>query len=99
MSEELGTSAGDGRWHEYSISIEDYLAQEKKLASNVDFYSASAYYQMGIPIDLYTPIFALSRIGGWVGHVIEQYSENRLIRPRANYTGPLDSQYVPIDQR
>ncbi|WP_415489183.1 citrate synthase [Candidatus Hikarchaeum yamanae] len=99
MSEELGTAAGDSRWHEYSVSIEDYLDQEKRLASNVDFYSASAYYQMGIPIDLYTPIFALSRIGGWVGHVIEQYSENRLIRPRANYTGPLDSKYIPIDQR
>jgi citrate synthase len=99
MSEELGVAAGDRRWHEYSISIENYLGQEKGLSSNVDFYSASAYYQMGIPIDLYTPIFAISRIGGWVGHVIEQYSENRLIRPRANYTGPLDSKYLPIEKR
>ena len=99
MSEELGAAAGDSRWHEYSTSIENYLHQEKGLSSNVDFYSASAYYQMGIPIDLYTPIFAISRIGGWVGHVIEQYSENRLIRPRANYTGPLDSKYVPIEKR
>ena len=99
MSEELGVAAGDRRWHEYSISIENYLDQEKGLSSNVDFYSASAYYQMGIPIDLYTPIFAISRIGGWVGHVIEQYSENRLIRPRANYTGQLDSKYLPIEKR
>ena len=99
MSEELGAAAGDRRWHEYSISIENYLGQEKGLSANVDFYSASAYYQMGIPIDLYTPIFAISRIGGWVGHVIEQYSENRLIRPRANYTGPLDSKYLPINKR
>ena len=99
MSEELGAAAGDRRWHEYSISIENYLGQEKGLSANVDFYSASAYYQMGIPIDLYTPIFAISRIGGWVGHVIEQYSENRLIRPRANYTGPLDLKYLPINKR
>ena len=99
MSEELGAAAGDRRWHEYSISIENYLGQEKGLSANVDFYSASAYYQMGIPIDLYTPIFAISRIGGWVAHVIEQYSENRLIRPRANYTGPLDSKYLPINKR
>ncbi len=99
MSEELGAAAGDRRWHEYSISIENYLGQEKGLSANVDFYSASAYYQMGIPIDLYTPIFAISRIGGWVGHVIEQYSENRLIRPRANYTGPLELKYLPINKR
>ena len=99
MSESLGIAAGNRRWHEYSVSIEDYMNQEKGLSSNVDFYSASAYYQMDIPLDLYTPIFALSRIGGWIGHVIEQYSENRLIRPRANYTGPLDLKYLPLDQR
>ena len=99
MSKSLGLSSGDMRWYDYSISIESYLSQEKGLASNVDFYSGSAYYQMGIPIDLYTPIFALSRVGGWVGHSIEQLSDNRLIRPRANYIGPSDMTYIPIDER
>jgi len=69
------------------------------LAPNVDFYSASTYYQMGIPIDIYTPIFALARAGGWIAHVLEQYADNQLIRPRARYTGPTDAEYVPIDER
>jgi citrate synthase len=95
----LGEASGDKRWYEYSTGIEEYMMDEKGLAPNVDFYSASTYYQMGIPIDIYTPIFAMSRVGGWIAHVLEQYDDNRLIRPRANYTGPEDSEFVPLNDR
>ena len=98
-SEELGEAAGDTRWYEMSRDIESYMKEEKSIAPNVDFYSASTYYQMGIPIDIYTPIFALSRVGGWIAHVLEQYDDNRLIRPRARYVGETDREWVPISQR
>jgi len=98
-SKELGEAAGSLKWYEMSTTIEDYLAEEKGLAPNVDFYSASTYYQMGIPIDIYTPIFAMSRVGGWTAHVLEQYEDNRLIRPRARYVGPTDQEFVPIEER
>jgi len=98
-SEALGEAAGDTKWYEMSVAIEEYIAEEKGLAPNVDFYSASTYYQMGIPIDLYTPIFAVSRVGGWLAHVLEQWEDNRLIRPRAQYTGPEDAEFVPVDER
>ena len=98
-SEALGEAAGDTKWYEMSVAIEEYIAEEKGLAPNVDFYSASTYYQMGIPIDLYTPIFAVSRVGGWLAHVLEQWEDNRLIRPRAQYTGPEDADFVPVDER
>jgi citrate synthase len=99
QSEALAEAAGDTRWYDYSVAIEEYVMQEKGLAPNVDFYSASTYYQMGIPIDIYTPIFAMSRVGGWIAHVLEQYEENRLIRPRARYVGPRDRSFVPVDER
>jgi citrate synthase len=99
QSEELGEAAGDTKWYEMSVAIEEYMKEEKGLAPNVDFYSASTYYQMGIPIDIYTPIFALSRAGGWIAHVLEQYEDNRLIRPRAKYVGDEDVEFVPIDER
>ena len=100
-SKELGEAAGSLKWYEMSTTIEQYLMDEKGLAPNVDFYSASTYYQMGIPIDIYTPIFAMSRVGGWVAHVIEYIEDNRLIRPRARYTGPdpSETEFVPIDER
>lgn len=98
-SEELGHAAGDTKWYEYSVAIEEYIQDEKGLAPNVDFYSASTYYQMGIPIDTYTPIFALSRVGGWIAHVLEQYEDNRLIRPRARYTGNEEREFTPIEDR
>jgi citrate synthase len=100
-SKELGEAAGSLKWYEMSTTIEDYLMEEKGLAPNVDFYSASTYYQMGIPIDIYTPIFAMSRVGGWVAHVLEYVEDNRLIRPRARYTGPSpeETEFVPIDKR
>ncbi|WP_435365034.1 citrate synthase [Haloarchaeobius sp. DYHT-AS-18] len=98
-SEELGQAAGTPQWHDYSVAIEEYLTAEKGLAPNVDFYSASTYYQMGIPIDIYTPIFVMSRVGGWIAHVLEQYDDNRLIRPRARYVGPMDEAFVDVDER
>ena len=100
-SKELGEAAGSLEWYEMSTAIETYLQEEKGLAPNVDFYSASTYYQMGIPIDIYTPIFAMSRVGGWVAHVIEYIDDNRLIRPRARYTGPDpdETAFVPLDER
>jgi len=99
QSEALGEAAGDTKWYEMSVDIEEFLAEEKGLAPNVDFYSASMYYQMGIPTDIYTPIFAMSRSGGWIAHVLEQYEDNRLIRPRARYVGPTDQEFVPIEDR
>ena len=98
-SEALGEAAGDTKWYEMSVAIEEYIAEEKGLAPNVDFYSATTYYQMGIPIDLFTPIFAVSRVGGWLAHVLEQWEDNRLIRPRALYTGDDDADFVPVDER
>jgi citrate synthase len=100
MSKELGQRAGTPRWFEISQRIEALVLGEKKLYPNVDFYSASTYYTMGIPIDLYTPIFAVSRMSGWTAHVLEQLANNRLIRPRAEYTGPTYPQaWVPVEQR
>jgi len=98
-SEQLGETVGDPRWYDYSVTIEEYMAETKGLAPNVDFYSASMYYQMGIPVDLYTPIFALSRVGGWIAHMLEQYEDSRLIRPRAHYVGDRDREFVPIEER
>jgi citrate synthase len=87
MSEELGESSGNSKWFKMSRAIEKYILAEKKLNANVDFYSASTYTMLGIDIDLFTPIFAVSRISGWAAHVIEQLDDNRLIRPRAEYIG------------
>jgi citrate synthase len=100
MSRELGERAGEPQWFAMSQRIEALVHGEKKLNPNVDFYSASTYYTMRIPIELFTPIFAVSRISGWSAHVLEQYANNRLIRPRAEYLGPTYPQtYVPLDQR
>ncbi|MGH9414691.1 MAG: citrate synthase [Terriglobales bacterium] len=100
LSKELCQAAGKTQLYEHSQQIEEYIKREKNLNPNVDFYSASAYYAMGISPDLYTPIFAISRMGGWTAHVLEQYSDNRLIRPRAEYVGPKVPQtYVAIDKR
>jgi citrate synthase len=100
MSRDLGKRAGNTAWFEMSQRIEALVKAEKKLNPNVDFYSASTYYTLGIAIDLYTPIFAVSRISGWTAHILEQYANNRLIRPRADYTGPeYPQRFVPLDQR
>jgi citrate synthase len=100
MSRDLGKRAGHPAWFDMSQRIEGLVKSEKKLNPNVDFYSASMYYTLGIPIDLYTPIFAVSRMSGWTAHILEQYANNRLIRPRADYTGPSYPQrFVPLEQR
>jgi citrate synthase len=100
MSRELGKRGGNTAWFEMSQRIEALVKGEKRLNPNVDFYSASTYYSLGIPIDLYTPIFAVSRMSGWTAHVLEQYANNRLIRPRADYTGPSYPQrFVPLEAR
>ena len=100
MSEKLGRDAGQTKWYEMSRAIELYINKDKKLNANVDFYSASTYATLGIDIDLYTPIFAVSRIAGWAAHVIEQLDDNRLIRPRADYIGPVyPSKYVEMGER
>jgi citrate synthase len=100
MSKDLGERAGNTRWFEMSQRIEKLMTGEKKLYPNVDFYSASTYYTLGIPIDLFTPIFAVSRISGWTAHCLEQYGNNRLIRPRTDYIGPNYPQtFLALDQR
>jgi citrate synthase len=100
MSSEVGQRAGQPIWFEMSQRIEALLKAEKKLNPNVDFYSASTYHSLGIAVDLFTPIFAVSRISGWTAHVLEQYANNRLIRPRADYVGPeYPQRYVAVDVR
>jgi citrate synthase len=100
MSEDLGRSAGNTKWFDMSRKIELFVNEEKKLNANVDFYSASTYTTLGVEIDLFTPIFAISRIAGWTAHVIEQLDDNRLIRPRADYIGPPYPQpYTLIEKR
>ncbi len=99
MSKELGERTGNLRWYEMSVKIEKIVKEEKYLYPNVDFFSASVYYMLGIPIDLFTPIFAISRTAGWTAHILEQYAHNRLIRPLAEYTGPVDLHYEPIESR
>ncbi|WNQ09933.1 citrate synthase [Paenibacillus aurantius] len=99
MSQELGKITGNLNWYEMSIKIEDIVTGQKGLKPNVDFYSASVYTSLEIPRDLFTPIFAISRTSGWTAHILEQYENNRLIRPRAEYTGPATQKYVPIEKR
>jgi citrate synthase len=100
MSEDLSRAANNTKWFDMSQQIEQYIKSEKKLNANVDFYSASTYTTLGIDLDLFTPIFAISRISGWAAHVIEQLDDNRLIRPRAEYIGPeYPAKYVSIQNR
>ncbi len=100
LSEELGRRTGQVHLYQASKAIEETVKELKGLNANVDFYSASTYYSLGIPIDLFTPIFAVSRMSGWTAHVMEQYRNNRLIRPRADYKGaPVGKPWLPIDQR
>jgi citrate synthase len=100
MSRELCQRAGMPQWFEMSQRIEAVVKAEKKLYPNVDFYSATTYHALGIPINLFTPIFAVSRISGWTAHILEQYANNRLIRPRAEYIGPeYPQRYASIESR
>ena len=100
MSRDLGQRANQPIWFQMSQRIEALVKAEKKLNPNVDFYSASTYHALGIHVELFTPIFAVSRISGWTAHVLEQYANNRLIRPRAEYTGPpYPQRYQSIESR
>lgn len=99
MSKQLGIISGEKKWYDMSVQIEEIVTSAKNLPPNVDFYSASVYHSLGIEHDLFTPIFAVSRMSGWLAHILEQYENNRLIRPRADYTGPTNQKYVPIEER
>ncbi len=100
MSRDLSESSGTRKWFETSRVIEEVVKREKNINANVDFYSATVYYNLGIPVDLFTPLFAVSRISGWTAHVLEQLDNNRLIRPRAEYTGPSHpAPYIPVNER
>src|SRR5690625_633227 len=99
MSKELTKITGQEKWYNMSVEIEKFIKEEKGLPANVDFYSASVYHSLGIDHDLFTPIFAVSRMSGWLAHILEQYDNNRLIRPRAKYTGPTIRDFVPVEKR
>ncbi len=99
MSEALTKKSGEPHWYQMSAAIDDTVQAEKGLLPNVDFYSATVYYSMGIPIDLYTPIFASSRVSGWLAHIFEQYSKNRIYRPRGEWVGREGLAWKPLDQR
>jgi citrate synthase len=99
FSKQMGEKTDNMKWYEMSEKIEKAMLEKKGMYPNVDFYSASTYYLMNIPLDLYTPIFAISRISGWTGHILEQYSNNKLIRPRAEYIGARDQKYAAIGER
>ncbi|MBI4212774.1 MAG: citrate synthase [Chloroflexi bacterium] len=99
MARHLGERVGQAQWFRMADRIQKVMLEEKGLYANVDFYSASTYYVMGVPIDLFTPLFAASRVSGWSAHVIEQLENNRLIRPRSEYVGPTNKKVVPLDQR
>jgi citrate synthase len=99
MSRKLGERTGEMKWYEMSRKMEEVMMREKHLNPNVDFYSASTYHALGLPTDLFTPIFACSRISGWTAHVLEQFRNNRLIRPRAEYIGARGLKYTPISER
>jgi citrate synthase len=99
FSKQMGEKKGEMKWYEMSERLEKLMHERKGMYPNVDFYSASAYYLMDIPLDQYTPIFAVSRISGWTGHILEQYGNNKLIRPRAEYIGARDLKYTPLEER
>lgn len=99
MSKRLTDMNGEPKWYDMSTKIEELVTSRKPLPPNVDFYSASVYHSLGIDHDLFTPIFAVSRMSGWIAHILEQYENNRLIRPRAEYVGPGMQKYIPIEER
>jgi citrate synthase len=99
LSEKLTNKMGEPQWFQMSKEIDDVMQKEKNLLPNVDFYSATVYYSMGIPIDIYTPIFAVSRVSGWLAHIFEQYSKNRIFRPRGQWMGKEGLKWTPIEKR
>jgi len=99
LSQKMGQKTGEAKWYDLSQKVEEYVKREKGLYCNVDFYSASLYHVMGIPTDLFTPVFAVSRVAGWTAHALEQLANNKLIRPESEYIGQTGVPYVPIDAR
>ena len=99
MAEKLSGELGETKWLDMSERIRDLMVSKKNLHPNVDFYSATVYYSLGIPTDLFTPIFAIARTSGWTAHVLEQLADNRLIRPKSLYDGPDDLKYAPVEDR
>ncbi|WP_257346551.1 citrate synthase [Pseudalkalibacillus decolorationis] len=99
MSKQLTGITGETKWYEMSLKLDELMTNQKGLLPNVDFYSASVYHSLGIKHDLFTPIFAMSRVSGWLAHILEQYDNNRLIRPRAEYIGPPKQEFIPIEKR
>ena len=99
MAQQLGAKLGETKWLDMSERIAEIMLREKNLYPNVDFYSATVYYSLGIPTDLFTPLFAISRTSGWTAHVLEQLADNRLIRPRGVYDGPDDLKFQSINER
>ncbi|HNF59198.1 MAG TPA: citrate/2-methylcitrate synthase, partial [Elusimicrobiota bacterium] len=99
MAERMGEVKKEPRWYQISVKVADTVHRLKGLNTNVDFYSASVLYLLGIPIDLFTTVFAVGRAAGWCAHVFEQLGDNRLIRPRSEYTGPVDRAFIPLEKR
>ena len=99
MAEKLSGELGETKWLDMSERIRDLMVSKKNLHPNVDFYSATVYYSLGIPTDLFTPLFAIARTSGWTAHVLEQLADNRLIRPKSLYDGPDDLKYAPVEDR
>jgi citrate synthase len=99
MAQILSAKVGESKWIQMSERIAELMLKKKNLNANVDFYSATVYYSLGIPTDLFTPIFAIARTAGWTAHVLEQLADNRLIRPQSVYTGQVGLKVVPVDQR
>jgi citrate synthase len=99
MAQVLSAKLGDATWIQMSERIAEIMLKKKHLNANVDFYSATVYYSLGIPTDLFTPVFAIARTSGWTAHVLEQLADNRLIRPQSVYIGPIGLKVTPIEQR
>jgi citrate synthase len=99
MAQQLSANLGEPKWIQMSDRIAELMLAKKNLHANVDFYSATVYYSLGIPMDLFTPIFAIARTSGWTAHVLEQLADNRLIRPQSVYTGPVGLKVIPLDRR
>jgi citrate synthase len=99
MAQVLSAKLGDATWIQMSERIAEIMLKKKNLNANVDFYSATVYYSLGIPTDLFTPVFAIARTSGWTAHVLEQLADNRLIRPQSVYTGTVGLKLVPLEQR
>jgi citrate synthase len=99
LASELGQQTGNMAYVRILDTVARVVTEVKKIYPNVDLYSGAAYAAMGLPTDQFTPIFAMSRVAGWSAHVLEQHAHNRLIRPRAEYTGPGRQTYVPLDRR